>query len=639
MRFPPRILDEIRARLNVSDVVGRTVALKKKGREYAGLSPFKSEKTPSFFVNDQKGFFHCFASGEHGDIFGFLMKTEGLSFPEAVERLAEETGVELPKEKAENPERQDERKRLVQLLERAAAFFEGQLNTGAARHARQYLDRRGLQRETQTSFRIGYAPNNRTALTEHLKGAGFSGKEIVRAVMQIAGEDIAVPYDRFRDRIMFPITDTRGQVVAFGGRALDPNQPAKYLNSPETPVFHKGHLLYNAHNARPAAHNADALIVVEGYMDVIALAQAGIGHAVAPLGTALTADQIKLMWRMCPEPILCFDGDSAGRKAAFRAVDTVLPHLAPGRSLHFAFMPSGADPDDVIRDEGPGAFDQILGKRQTLLETLWEREWMAGEWTTPERRAKLESELRRLVRSIADPSVRGHYGRIIAEKLQQAWQTTPQGYRGDARRTPRRGTEGWGRRPSGQKQRRSADGKAFGGAFPAFQPPHSTELKASPTVARHNGYNLELEALLLRIVLNNPWLIDEVVEELAAVDFRSYAHARLCNSLLASSADEKTLDTRVLRDHLHAAGHTSTLEQIERLATNKCHAFAEPDADRELVEQGWRHTLLLYQQQLLRGQLAEAEREYSEHLDEDTLARILELQRLIATLVPDGQAA
>ena len=306
MRYPPQLLDEIRARLNVSDVVGRKVALKKKGREYAGLSPFKSEKSASFFVNDQKAFYHCFASGEHGDIFSFLIKTEGLTFPEAVERLAEEAGVELPKQAAPNPERQDERKRLIELLECAANYFEAQLKTSAARHARTYLERRQLKAETISTFRMGYAPNSRNALTTHLRQAGFSNKEIVTSGMQIAGEDIREPYDRFRDRIMFPIADTRGRIVAFGGRALDANQPAKYLNSPETPVFHKGHLLYNAHRARPAAHDTEALIVVEGYMDVIALAQAGFAHAVAPLGTALTSEQIQLLWRMCPEPTLCF---------------------------------------------------------------------------------------------------------------------------------------------------------------------------------------------------------------------------------------------------------------------------------------------------------------------------------------------
>ncbi len=641
MRYPPQLLDEIRARLNVSDVVGRKVALKKKGREYAGLSPFKSEKSASFFVNDQKAFYHCFASGEHGDIFSFLIKTEGLTFPEAVERLAEEAGVELPKQSAPNPERQDERKRLIELLECAANYFEAQLKTSAARHARTYLERRQLHAETVTTFRMGYAPNSRNALTTHLRQAGFSNKEIVTSGMQIAGEDIREPYDRFRDRIMFPIADARGRIVAFGGRALDANQPAKYLNSPETPVFHKGNLLYNAHRARPAAHDVEALIVVEGYMDVIALAQAGFAHAVAPLGTALTSEQIQLLWRMCPEPTLCFDGDSAGKRAAYRAIDTVLPHLKPGHSLHFSFLPSGADPDDLVREQGPKAFVQVLSRGQPLADTLWNREWEAGDWTTPERRAKLEGQLRKLVLSIADPAVRSHYGRIIAEKLSAAWRPSNHQKPAFKPNNPSNGNRpgGGGRRlqwhGAGKTgSRYGGFGARFGPQFGSMAPSHSTSLKKSSFVAPGTASHKYREALLLRTLANHPWLIEEVAEELAALDFQTTAFGLLRDALLNACADEKNLDTLSLRNHLDSSGFAPNLEQTERMATNKCHAFAEPDADRVTVENGWRHTLSLHQQQSLRDQLSEAEREYSQNLDEDALARILELQRLIATIVP-----
>jgi DNA primase len=638
MRYPPQILDEIRARLNVSDVVGRKIALKKKGREFAGLSPFKSEKTASFFVNDQKGFYHCFASGEHGDIFTFLIKTEGYSFPEAVERLAEEAGVELPKQHEPNPERQDERNRLLELLEHSAKFFEAQLKTSAARHARNYLERRQLQQDTIDTFRMGYAPASRNALTKHLKQQGFTDHELVLSGMLIAGEDIREPYDRFRDRIVFPIADSRGRIVAFGGRALDANQPAKYLNSPETPVFHKGHLLYNAHRARPAAHDNDELIVVEGYMDVIALAQVGITHAVAPLGTALTSDQIQLLWRMCPEPTLCFDGDSAGKRAAHRAIDTVLPHIKPGYSLHFSFLPDGADPDDLVREQGSESFRLVLSRRQSLAETLWEREWESGEWTTPERRAKLENELRKLVLSITDPAVRGHYGRIIAEKLRDAWQPAHQKHShqntdrpptGGRRFKGQNGRSGNQRGPNGQTAR-------YGGGQAALG--HSTSLKKSSFVAPGAANHQFREALLLRTLINHPWLIEDVAEELAAIQFHSSSFNALRNALLSACADEKNLDTSTMRNHLEGSGFAPNLEQTERMATNKCHAFAEPDADRVDVENGWRHTLSLNQQQLLRDQLSEAEREYSVNLDEDALARILELQRLIATIVPKEAA-
>lgn len=644
MRYPPQILDEIRARLNVSDVVGRTVALKKKGREYAGLSPFKSEKSASFFVNDQKGFYHCFASGEHGDIFTFLIKTEGLSFPEAVERLADEAGVELPKQNAENPERGDERKRLIDLLECAARYFQDQLRTSAARHARTYLERRALCPETIERFAIGYAPNSRDALTLYLKRAGFNDRELVLSGMQIAGEDIRQPYDRFRDRIMFPIGDARGRIVAFGGRALDASQPAKYLNSPETPVFHKGHLLYNGHRARPAAHDTGHLIVVEGYMDVIGLAQAGFNHAVAPLGTALSADQIQLLWRMCPEPTLCFDGDTAGIRAAYRAIDTVLPHIKPGHSLHFSFLPTGSDPDDLVREQGPQAFADVLARSRPLADTLWEREWQSGEWNTPERRAKLDDQLRKLVISITDPAVRSHYGRIIAEKLATAWRSTSSGpsqsYAGSAGTyQPNNGRHASGGRPwRGSTGTPSAfkgqRGQKRPGAFGHLASGHSPGLKKSVFVAPGTANQTSREALLLRTLINNPWLIEEVAEELAAISFSSPAFSDLRDALLVACADEKSLDSEVLRNHLEGSGYAPNLEHTERMATNKCHAFAEPDADRILVETGWRHTLSLHQQQSLRDQLEDANREFSETMNEDALARILELQRLIATIVP-----
>ncbi|MBN8911921.1 MAG: DNA primase, partial [Rhizobiales bacterium] len=425
MRFSPHLLDEIRARLPVSQVVGRKVALKRKGREFAGLSPFKVEKTPSFFVNDQKGFYHCFASGEHGDIFKFVMATEGLSFPEAVERLAQEAGVALPKPDARDDAREDQRVRLLALMEESAKFFETSLTGAHGGDARRYIEKRGLKRETLATFRIGYAPNSRSALKDHLAKAGYTLEEMTLSGMLIAGDDIPVAYDRFRHRVMFPIGDAKGRIVAFGGRALDPEQNAKYLNSPETPLFHKGHLLFNAHRARLAAHDKDRVIAVEGYMDAISLAEAGFAETVAPLGTALTEDQLQLLWRMSAEPILCFDGDSAGKRAAFRAVDTALPHLKPGASLMFAFLPDGLDPDDLVRQQGPAALDACLGRARPLIDVLFEREWGQGEWSTPERRAGLEKTLKGLIARIVDESVRAHYRQALSERLAAAWGPPP----------------------------------------------------------------------------------------------------------------------------------------------------------------------------------------------------------------------
>ena len=325
MRFTPQFLDELRARLPVSEVVGKRVKLRKQGREFIGLSPFNKEKSPSFTVNDQKGFFHDFSSGKHGDIFGFVMETEGVSFPEAVERLAQLAGVALPKVSHEDEQRDARRKTLHDVMELAAKFFEATLASRSGAKARGYLADRGLDPATQVKFRLGYATNERFALKEHLGSHGIPVEDMVEAGLLVSGDDIPLPFDRFRDRVMFPITDLRGRVIAFGGRALEKDAQAKYLNSPETPLFHKGATLYNIATARQAAHDGAQVIAVEGYVDVIAMVTAGFAATVAPLGTALTEDQLALLWKMADEPVLCFDGDNAGLRAAFRAVELAMP--------------------------------------------------------------------------------------------------------------------------------------------------------------------------------------------------------------------------------------------------------------------------------------------------------------------------
>src|ERR1700731_4278834 len=374
MRFPPEFLDGVRARLPVSEVVGRRVKLKKSGREWKGLSPFNKEKTPSFFVNDQKMAWFDFSSGKNGSIFDFVMMTEGLSFPEAVERLAAQAGMALPEVSREDDAREQHRKTLHDVLELAAKFFEATLAGRAGAKGRGYLADRGLDPATQLQFRLGYATSERFALKEHLGAQGIPVEDMVEAGLLIAGDDIPVPYDRFRDRVMFPIQDLRGRVIAFGGRALEKEVAAKYLNSPETPLFHKGDNLYNLAPARLAAHNGAPLVVVEGYVDVIAMVGAGFAGSVAPLGTALTENQLALLWKMADEPILCFDGDKAGQKAAWRAADLALPHLKPGKSLRFALLPEGQDPDDLARSGGRGAIEEVIGAARGLAEVIWSRE-------------------------------------------------------------------------------------------------------------------------------------------------------------------------------------------------------------------------------------------------------------------------
>jgi DNA primase len=618
MRFTPHFLDEIRARVPVSQVVSRRVALKKKGREWVGLSPFKTEKTPSFTVNDQKGFYHCFATGEHGNIFDFVIKTEGLSFPEAVERLAEEAGLPLPAREARDEAREDERQRHYRLLESAAAFFSDSLAAAVGSEARGYLDRRGLRRETRERFRIGYAPGSRSALKAHLGKAGFTVPEMIATGMLIGGADISEPYDRFRDRVMFPIADMKGRVIAFGGRALDPAAPAKYLNSPETPLFHKGHNLYNGHQARAAAHTKGRIVVVEGYMDVVALAEAGIEEAVAPLGTALTDTQVQLLWRLVPEPILCFDGDGAGRKAAHRAIDTALPHLKPGSSLSFAFLPDGLDPDDLVRQQGVAAVDHVLAKARPLADVLFEREWASGDWSTPERRARLEQQLRKLIAGIADGGVRAHYDRDVRDRLWQAW--------GKSRGQQMLENGRKGRLPqfAGKSYAKSKSGK--GEAPPARA---SDALKNSRLVAAGAGAAPAYrEALLLRTLLNHPTLLEEHAEQVAQLDLSSGALTKLRDALLSALADENSLDTATLRTQLSKLGVGGIVDLLDRSITHRCDKFAEPHSDRAEVDAGWRHALALHERQLgLRRSLDVAERAWHEDRSEEAFARICELKR------------
>src|SRR5665213_2362837 len=409
MRFTPQFLDELKARLPVSEVVGRRVKLIRSGREFKGLSPFNKEKTPSFFVNDQKQAWFDFSSHKNGSIFDFVMETEGVSFPEAVERLAQLAGVALPKVSQEDEQRDARRKTLHDVMELAAKFFEATLAGRSGAKARGYLADRSLDPATQLKFRLGYATNERFALKEHLGSHGIPVEDMVEAGLLVSGGDIPLPFDRFRDRVMFPITDMRGRTIAFGGRALEKDAQAKYLNSPETPLFHKGATLYNIASARQAAHEGAVIIAVEGYVDVIAMVTAGFPAAVAPLGTALTEDQLALLWKMADEPVLCFDGDGAGLRAAYRAVELAMPRLKPGKSLKFALLPEGQDPDDLARSAGREAVAEVIAAARPLAAMLWARETEGHSFDSPERRAALEARINEVTAGIADVSVRKYY--------------------------------------------------------------------------------------------------------------------------------------------------------------------------------------------------------------------------------------
>ncbi|MEL7542684.1 MAG: DNA primase [Pseudomonadota bacterium] len=633
MRFDNAFLDEIRARVSVSAVVSRRVPLKRAGREFKGLSPFKTEKTPSFTVNDQKAFYHCFATGEHGDIFKFLMTTEGLSFPEAVEQLAGEAGVPMPV-KSDAPEdraRRDERTRLYDLMDAAQRFFRSRLRSGAGRVAVDYLAGRGLDDAIQERFGLGFAPDDRGAMKAHLREAGFSEADAISAGMLIGGEDIANAYDRFRNRVMFPITDLKGRVIAFGGRALSSDVPAKYLNSPETPLFHKGHVLYNAAGARKAAYDRGQIVVVEGYMDVIAMARAGVPNAVAPLGTALTETQIAQLWRMADEPVLCFDGDQAGRKAAHRGIETALPGLRPGLSLRFAFMPSGQDPDDLLKSEGAQAVVSVLDNARPLADVLWDKEWAAGDWSTPERRAQLEKTIRTAVSRIGDESVRDHYQREMSDRLFKAWraQRSKPGYAGRGATAGRRDTTGnpsrWSQAGAASRShsRTGYSPTKGGGAAPGA--PASSALLQSAIVRNGTSQTLGREALLLHTLINHPDLIDEHLDSIAAIHFGNEALARVRDALLATHAAGTPLDTLEVQRHLQRSGCEAGRALIGRLTAHKSDRFAEPKASLEEAGQGWLHTLALHNGKHLEDDVHRAGEDLKHDLSEQAFARLIDV--------------
>ncbi|GGE04773.1 DNA primase [Polymorphobacter glacialis] len=422
MSLPPAFLDELRARVPLAPVVGRRVKLTRAGREWKGCCPFHNEKTPSFYVNDDKGFYHCFGCGAHGDVIKFLTEQEGLGFIDAVKQLASQAGMEVPSETPEARARAEVADTLQSLAGRAADWFTAQLKSPAGAAARDYLERRGVSAKMVKDFAIGFAPDGKTSLKTALKDAGED--RLVEAGL-LGRSDNGETYDRFRGRLMFPIRDRRGRVVGFGGRALGDVQP-KYLNSADGPLFDKGRLLYNLDRAGPTAHKSGRLVVVEGYMDVIGVAQAGIAELVAPLGTAMTEAQLALAWRQVDEPILCFDGDGAGQKAALRACLRALPLLAPAKSLRIATLPHGEDPDDLVKRGGATAFEAVLAGALPLIEYLWRSETEGIDTATPERRAAVRQRLRAHSDAIAEPSVRALYAADFSARFDALYLARPE---------------------------------------------------------------------------------------------------------------------------------------------------------------------------------------------------------------------
>jgi len=635
MRFTPQFLDELRARLPVSEVVGRRVKLRKTGREFVGLSPFNKEKTPSFTVNDQKGFFHDFSSGKHGDIFGFVMETEGVSFPEAVERLAQMAGVPLPQVSREEEAREARRKSLHDVMELAAKFFEATLAAKGGAKARGYLADRGIDSTTQLKFRLGYAQGERFALKEHLGNQGIPVEDMVEAGLLIAGDDIPLPFDRFRDRVMFPITDWRNRVIAFGGRALEKDAQAKYLNSSETPLFHKGATLYNIASARQAAHDGAPLIVVEGYIDVIAMVTAGFAATVAPLGTALTEEQLSLAWKMADEPLLCFDGDAAGLRAAYRAVDLAMPRLKPGKSLKFALLPQGQDPDDLVRAGGREAIAEVIAAARPLAGMLWARETEGRSFDTPERRAALEARLNEVTAGIGDDPVRKYYRQDFNARL-SAFFAPAQAARGERNRRfgqggwQDRGTRAWPPR-NGQPSRGAANGR------PAPYVVASHQLAASPVHRGHRSAIPRREALILQAALNHPWLLHDHLEELSQLEFRHAEAEKLKAALIDIAAHNAghaaALDAEGLCGELAGRGLAALSERVAATITTPSVWGARAQAAPEDVLVTWQQLVALHRQwHSLLKELKDAEQALGQDASEPNYLRLRDVKARLATM-------
>lgn len=545
MRFDDRFLEELKARLRPSDVIGRSVKLKRQGREWVGLSPFSKEKSPSFFVNDDKGFFHDFSSGKHGDIISFLQETERLSFPEAVERLAAEAGMQLPAEDPQAAEREQKRQGLSDWMDLSQKWFAANLRRSVGKAARDYLERRGLPEDQWERFGLGYAPNDREGLKAALVQRGAKPGELVETGMLIAPEGGASPYDRFRDRLMFPILDARGRIVSFGGRAMNPDDRAKYLNGPESPLFHKGATLYGLPEARrilgAESKSTRSIIVVEGYMDVIACQRAGL-PAVAPMGTALTEEQMALLWRVSSEPVLCFDGDGAGQRAAFRSIERALPLLKPGRSFRFALLEGGQDPDDILREKGAPALRQALAETRTFSDMLFRREVEAEPLDTPERKAGLKGRLRQAALAIQDKDLAEQYRRDLFERFDGLFPGRP----AQAARAP----------------------FVPGGRWKPGMPPKLGQTAEGAQAMQALNRSIEpVAAALAHAAIDDPERMDDHLEAISSHGFGDHSLDGLAQELVRLRFSGASMDSATLRRHLSGSGHDDLLREVERAAT------------------------------------------------------------------------
>ena len=605
MQLPPSFLDELRARLPLSEVIGRRIPVTRAGREFKACCPFHNEKTPSFTINDTKGFFHCFGCGAHGDIIGFVIQYDRISFPEAIELLAQQAGMEVPRLSRDEVEKAKEQKTLHQLIEAACAFFEAQLQTSKGRAALEYLQGRGLSAEAMARFRLGYAPSEGGALITHLKKQGYELPQMMEVGLVRHNEERGDHYSFFRDRVMFPVADRRGRVVAFGGRIMSGDGP-KYINSPDHPLFHKGKLLYSLARAREAAPRGAPAVVVEGYMDVISLIEAGFGAAVAPLGTALTEDQIEELWKLGGtggDPILCFDGDGAGQRAAARAVERVIPLLGPGRTVRIAFLPEGQDPDDLIRSKGgPKAMQQVLDQAIPLIDMLWKLETEGRQITTPEAQAGVKQALEERINRIADKTVQSYYQSEIRQRLYDNFGG------GKVKFAGRQGGK------SGQKY----DGK-FGsrGGANALNDSIIRRLPPDPATRR--------QQLAIVGILRQPALYEVLGEQLIEVGAAGPLD-KVWQAVVITLETSPDLDSAALQSHICAQGFAEEISLLLEQPFSSCR-WARVGASAQEVERGLYGLIAEGRIIQLQAELKAAQHSLASDMSDATHARLSALRR------------
>ncbi|OWK31591.1 DNA primase [Sphingomonas dokdonensis] len=548
MSLTPAFLDELRARTSLSALIGKTTKLTKAGREHKGCCPFHNEKTPSFYVNDDKGFYHCFGCSAHGDAIRWMTDQRGLPFIDAVKELVQAAGMEMPAQDKRSAERAERAQSLHDVMAAAAEWFEQQLDGLEGAPARDLLQRRGISDATRRNFGFGYAPDARGKLRAALKQFGDPMLIEAGLLISVEGKD---PYDRFRGRLMIPIRDQRGRVIAFGGRIIGDGEP-KYLNSPDTPLFDKGRTLYNLDRAAPAARKADRVFVVEGYMDAIALAQAGLGETVAPLGTALTEHQLERLWRMVDVPTLCFDGDNAGQKAAIRAAHRALPMLAPGRSLSFVTLPEGQDPDDLVRAKGAAAFEACVREAVPLVDRLWAHELAAEPMTTPEQRAGFRARMGELAKTILDPVVRSEYQAEFRRRYDEQFAPAPRRFEPRAPFVPRRPGQKWTPPPL----------------------PVTEDAKA----LRATGIDRVLAKAVLAGLIRHPAEIARHMEVLGSLRLADGALGRLFEAVVDVALEDRALDSARLVTILTNSGFEAVARDLLR-ADTMAYSFTQPTGD------------------------------------------------------------